>query len=163
MPLSRLAAAALLGVAVLTTPRASHAQDAAAATSVAPDKERAIRELLEATNAKQNALAALDQMVAVMRRSNSAVPAAVWDTMRVELTKDYDSLQNQLIVVYDRHLSLEDIHAIAAFYRSPAGQHFVREQPQITREAIQIGAAWGQQVAGRLRQRLRDRGYTVLQ
>jgi len=50
---------------------------------------------------------------------------------------DLDGMIDDMVPVYQRHLSREDVAAIEAFYETPTGQKFLREQPAMTAEAMQ--------------------------
>ncbi|WP_237477970.1 DUF2059 domain-containing protein [Lichenibacterium dinghuense] len=49
--------------------------------------------------------------------------------------------------VYAREFSEEDLQAVLAFDRSPAGQHLIDKQPEITQAMAKVGQQWGQMVA----------------
>ena len=50
---------------------------------------------------------------------------------------DIDGMIDDMIPVYQHHLTKTDVAAMAGFYQSPTGQKLLREQPQITAEAMQ--------------------------
>lgn len=45
-----------------------------------------------------------------------------------------DEVQDDMMVIYQRHLSRSDVDAFIAFYESPAGQHLLDAQPAIMQE-----------------------------
>jgi len=47
-----------------------------------------------------------------------------------------DEMVDDLVVVYQRHLTKEDVDAITAFYKSPAGQHLLDNQPAMMKEMM---------------------------
>jgi hypothetical protein len=47
---------------------------------------------------------------------------------------DADQVVDQLVVVYDRHYSEDDIKSLLQFYGSPVGQKVAAEMPKINRE-----------------------------
>jgi len=47
-----------------------------------------------------------------------------------------DEMVDDLVVVYQRHLTKEDVDAITAFYESPAGQHLLDNQPAMMKEMM---------------------------
>ena len=49
--------------------------------------------------------------------------------------------------VYAREFSEEDLQALLAFDRSPAGQHLIDKQPEITQAMVKVGQRWGQMIA----------------
>ncbi len=51
------------------------------------------------------------------------------------------TIQNTLddmIPIYQKHLTKADIDAVTAFFSSPAGRHFLDNEPLITNEALQL-------------------------
>jgi uncharacterized protein len=49
---------------------------------------------------------------------------------------DLDGMLNDMIPVYQRHLTKSDVAAMSAFYETPTGQKLLREQPAMTAEAM---------------------------
>ena len=50
---------------------------------------------------------------------------------------DTDGMIEDMIPIYQRHLTKADVAAMLAFYETPTGQKLLREQPQMTAEAMQ--------------------------
>ena len=50
---------------------------------------------------------------------------------------DIDGMIEDMVPVYQRHLTKTDVAAMAGFYQTPTGQKMLREQPQMTAEAMQ--------------------------
>lgn len=49
--------------------------------------------------------------------------------------------------VYAREFSEEDLQAVLAFDKSPAGQHLIDKQPEISQAMVKVGQQWGQMIA----------------
>lgn len=49
-----------------------------------------------------------------------------------------DDLIQDLVPVYQRHLTRSDVRALIAFYSSPPGQKILREQPAMIKESMQV-------------------------
>jgi hypothetical protein len=47
-----------------------------------------------------------------------------------------NEMLNDMVEVYQRHLSRDDVDGIIAFYRSPPGQHLVAAQPLMAQEVM---------------------------
>lgn len=47
-----------------------------------------------------------------------------------------NEMLEDLIPVYQKHLTKADVDAIVGFYSSPAGQHFLDKMPAVTQEAM---------------------------
>ena len=52
-------------------------------------------------------------------------------------------LNKQLIPIYKKHFTQEDVKAIIAFYETPAGKKLAEQTPQITVESMQFTQTWG--------------------
>ncbi len=50
---------------------------------------------------------------------------------------DLDGMLDDMIPVYQKHLTKSDIDAMIVFYSAPTGQKLMREQPQMTAESMQ--------------------------
>jgi len=55
-------------------------------------------------------------------------------------------LIDQVAALYAEQLSLEELTAVADFYRSPAGTKMSSIQPSLTRQAMLLGQRWGAEV-----------------
>jgi uncharacterized protein len=49
-----------------------------------------------------------------------------------------DAILDDMIPIYQKHLSQTDVDAMIAFYSSPTGHKLMQEMPQITQEAMQV-------------------------
>jgi uncharacterized protein len=65
-----------------------------------------------------------------------------------------DAMVDDMIPVYEKHLSKADVEAMTAFYASPTGQKLLREMPAITAEAMQAMAPRLQTMMEKMRQRV---------
>jgi hypothetical protein len=65
------------------------------------------------------------------------------DRMMDETVKDFpvEGLLDDMVPVYQKHLTKTDVSAMSTFYSSSTGQKLLREMPAMTSEAIQ--AAYG--------------------
>lgn len=65
------------------------------------------------------------------------------DDMVDDIDKDYpmDAILQDMVPVYQRHLTKSDCDELIVFYSSPVGQKVLRELPAITSEAMQISTS----------------------
>jgi len=63
-----------------------------------------------------------------------------FDAMMEEGIKDFpvDAIIDDLIPVYQKHLTRTDVRAMNVFYSSPTGQKLLREMPEMTSESMQL-------------------------
>ena len=71
-------------------------------------------------------------------------------------------LLDQIAALYATEMTLDELNAIVAFYKSPAGLKFASVQPKILRESMTLGQRWGQRIgaefADEARRELKKRG-----
>lgn len=123
--------------------------------SVDPQKEAQIRELMEITGARdlgqQLLKAGLDQFRSSVEETQPNNPRAKQfvDAFTAKFQKHFDpkSLNDQLIPIYDKYLSAEDLRGLLDYYRSPLGQRMLKALPELSRESQATGFALGQKAA----------------
>ena len=78
------------------------------------------------------------------------------EAMEAENSKslDLDGMLDDLIPVYQKHLTKPDIDAMIAFYATPTGQKLMREQPQMAAESMQAVSARMQKTMDDMMQRV---------
>lgn len=64
------------------------------------------------------------------------------DQFTAEILKDMpvEDMLEDMVPVYQRHLSKSDVDAMSAFYSSPVGQKLLREMPAMTIESMQAAS-----------------------
>lgn len=139
-------------------------QDAATqSASVDPTKEADIRSLMELVGARDS-LQEVASRGAEQFREN--LTASVADNDRgqkfvnafVESYKaklDADAATTQLVAIYDKHFSDDEIKGLLQFYGSPLGQKFAAEMPKINMEAQAASRAFSTRIAKDVLQDLR--------
>jgi len=134
-----------------------NAQSAASAAKspIDPQKEARIRELMDLTGAKDLGQQLID---AGMEEFRSSVMDSQPDNPRARqfveafaarFQKRFDSksLNEQIIPIYDKYLSTEDLKGLLDYYRSPLGQRMLKALPDVARESQAAGYALGQKAA----------------
>jgi hypothetical protein len=135
--------------------RAQNENPAPATTSTTPSappidpaKDAEIHKLLERTGTIKLANQVMDQMISSFKTQNNGVSDEFWN--RFEQEMDTKGLVEKIVPLYDKYYTFEDLKAINAFYETPAGQKVLTTTPLIMHESMQIGQAWGQEVATKL-------------
>jgi hypothetical protein len=116
---------------------------AQASSAIDPAKEKDIRSLLELVGARdtiqESASLTMEQY-----RQNFVEASANRDRARAfrnrylaEFQKkfDADAVTGQLVGIYDKHFTADEIRGLLEFYGSPLGQKVAAEMPKISREA----------------------------
>ncbi len=80
-----------------------------------------------------------------------------WDDFMKEIKPD--DLVNLVIPIYDKYFTDEDIQQLTAFYETPVGRKMVEKLPLITQESMTVGSQWGQELAQKIMERLKAKGY----
>jgi hypothetical protein len=130
---ARLASlAVLLALPLLASPRA-----------IANDKtkEAKVRQLIQMTDAEKLGGQVIDAMLGQVEQSGK-LPPGFSDKFREEAQKD--KLVDRLVPIFMKRLDEKDIDGVIAFYKSPAGQSFLKAQPMIIQDEMAAGNAWGQ-------------------
>lgn len=121
-------------------------QDAAAKTapakSIDPQKEADIRSLLELVGARDmiqdaanNSTEQYRQKLISLSPNDDKAQDAINSYLAVFQKKfDVDSLNDQLVAIYDKHYTGDEIKGLLQFYGSPLGQKTAAEMPKISKE-----------------------------
>jgi uncharacterized protein len=113
-----------------------------ATPSINPAKEADIRALLELVGARDQVQESVRQTAEQYREKIlAAVPGNERGQVFVntaineyEKRYDVDRVNEQLVALYDKHYSEEEIKSLLQFYGSPLGQKVASESPKIFRE-----------------------------
>lgn len=123
------------------------------AASVPPENLAAARELLGVMKFADQFKAILPTMLATLKD--------VYVQNRPELEKQYDAMMpmfqkqamqriNELTdaaaVIYARNFTVDEMHDIAAFYRTTTGQKFRELTPTISAQSLEAGKQFGREV-----------------
>jgi hypothetical protein len=132
---------------------ASEQGGAQASAAIDPVKEKEIRSLLELVGARDAiqdaASAATEQYRQKMLETsaNNDRAQAFAKAYQAEFQKkfDADAVTTQLVGIYDKHFTEDEIKDLLEFYGSPTGQKVASEMPKITREVqMTVRTASGQ-------------------
>lgn len=107
----------------------------------------------------------IDAQISAMRRARPDVPDQFWQDFALEFKRQAspDELMQAILPIYDKHFTHQEIRQLIAFYQSPLGRKISTTLPEIQRESVDAGRAWGEQLGDRmhkeLQQRLTEKGY----
>lgn len=140
----------IIGIAIVLSSSFTHGQNAA--------YQNALKDYLKATGSMQAFGVALDQMVDMQKQSNtSGLSDSFWNELRDEMALSLNDLVDMLAPLYEKHLTIEDLNNVTAFYRSPAGKKMAEVTPAILQESMQVGAKWGEAVGTRIAKRIEEK------
>ncbi len=132
---------------------------AQAQTATAPDSFAiAVDRMLVLTNAKANMDGAMHNMIMMMKKGEtfSSLPEEFWTDFEAEANKD-NALMRQVVVIYRKYFSLQDVLNINAFYESPLGQKMTLKMPLVTQEMQAYGYEWGQELGAKVGAKVAER------
>lgn len=150
----------------------------AAAAQAAPASDASIRELMDATNARVNMTVSVQNLAKTLpqvlrmraeevvrnkpnltdeqRKAEMATVDRRMPAITVALQKEFndpklvDQLCNQLIPLYASHFTADEVKALTAFYRSPAGKKSLEVMPVLMGESAQVAQKLVQERAKRV-------------
>lgn len=83
-----------------------------------------------------------------------------WDELAPLMAQEFSvmkqSLLDDIAAIYARSFELDELRQFIAFYHSPAGEKLARLTPTLSQETMGAGQKFGQQVAMRVAERMRD-------
>lgn len=120
-------------------------------------KREDIKKLLELTGAAKLGVQVMEQLIPNYKKALPQVPVKFWDEFLADANPD--EMINLIIPIYDKHVSHADIKELITFYESPVGKRFIKIQPVLLRESMVVGREWGTQLAQKIMQRLKEKGY----
>lgn len=134
---------------------AAQDQAQAPAKAIDPVKDADVRSLMELIGARDQVQEAVTNSSEQYREKliasvpNSEKGQAFINSFAEAYQKkfDVDGLTEQLVGIYDKHFSDDDVKALLQFYGSPVGQRFAAEMPKIAHEIQAASRAMGGKAA----------------
>lgn len=139
----------------------------------AATKQEKIHELIEVTDVAHQMETALDSLWPLIiergKQANPDVPSDVWERVRVlgseEFSKSLPEVLAQFERLYDIGFTEEEVDALLAFYKTPAGNSVMHKLNDMAPQIAVLGQAWGAQVSKRvlvrLSEEMRKKGYDM--
>src|SRR6202790_3040073 len=129
-----------------SSPVEASAQSASKPAAIDPAKDADVRALLELVGARD---LVQDSVKASAEQYREKLIASVPDNEKgqafasdvinlYEKKFDVDRVNEQLVAVYDKHYTAEEIKGLLQFYGSPLGQKVAAEAPKISREIQEV-------------------------
>jgi hypothetical protein len=90
---------------------------------------------------------------------------ALMPTLMAGMAARISELSDALVAIYSSNFTAEELRAVTALYRTPAGQKFLLKTPSIAQQTMAAGQKFGQSVGAdaqkRMIEELRSKGYTL--
>jgi len=101
-----------------------------------------------------------DQLTAQLKQAKPNVPDSVWSNLKTEVfDMEVNELTKQLVPLYKKHFTQEDVKELISFYESPIGKKLTTETTLITKETMQISQTWGMNLMSKLYTWMAKKGY----
>lgn len=125
-----------------------------------PIYKEALSEMLEVSGSNANFTMILNQMLPALKQQNAKVPKEAWADIQLEFNKNSMlGLVNLLTPIYEKHLTIEDIHGVIAFYKTPLGIKFAKKSTIIGKESMPVAQKWAMGLQGELKKIIKAKGY----
>jgi hypothetical protein len=145
--MKRLAIAVIVAVGLSAGPASAQTSDDAF--------RKDILKLLELTGSLKMGIQMANivsaQYIDGLQKSNPQVPQRALEltkeVLSAEFTKAFESpdgLTPQLVSIYAKHFTHQEVLALIAFYETELGQKTVAKMPQVMQEAAALGQRWAE-------------------
>lgn len=119
--------------------------------------EKDIRELLVLTGSAKLGKQVANQMFDSFEKMYPQVPTEFWDEFKKEMKTD--DLINLMVPIYKKYYTDKDIKSLIKFYKTPIGQKTISVMPSVTQDAMVAGQTWGQEIAMKVLEKMKEKGY----
>lgn len=119
--------------------------------------EKDIKELLVLTGSAQLGKQVASQMFDSFEKMYPQVPAEFWDEFKKEMKTD--DLINLMVPIYKKYYTHDEIKDLIKFYKTPIGQKTISVMPSVTQDAMAAGQTWGQEIAMKVLEKMKEKGY----
>ncbi len=101
-----------------------------------------------------------DQLTPQLKMMKPGVPDSLWVNLKNEVfDKEVLELTKQLVSLYKKHFTHQDVKELISFYESPTDKKLATKTPILTREAMKMGQIWGMSLMTKLNSWLTGKGY----
>ena len=91
------------------------------------------------------------QIVVQLKSMKPGVTEEQWAAVKKEVFDvEVAELNKQLIPIYKKHFTQDEVKAVIAFYETPAGKKLAEKTPLIAVESMQSSQVWGMGLFGKI-------------
>ncbi len=121
---------------------------------------KALKEMFVASGSEATYKAVIKQMMGMFKAQYTQVPAEVMNNLEQEFLKtSMDELAEKLVPVYKKHLTIDDVKGLTAFYQTPLGKKYANQSPAIMQESMTVGQQWGMTIGQSFAKKVKEKGY----
>lgn len=106
--------------------------------------KEAIMSMMEKSGAISTSEKMVDQLFTMFEQQN---PKNKDMLNKLKNKFDVKDLLNEMIPVYQKYYSAEDIENLNKFYATPTGQKMIKTMPDIAKESMVVSQQWAQKLA----------------
>ncbi len=121
--------------------------------------DRDIKKFLSINGSKESMEPMITQMLGQFRTMKSGVPEEFWASTKLEIIAELPKLYDQLVPIYRKIFTHDEIKGLIKFYESPLGKSLTSKTPTITRQSMQIGQQWGMGIGAKIQAKVQEKGY----
>jgi hypothetical protein len=140
---------------------------AGSANSYADQNEDTLK-LLEVTGSldigAQMGTAIAQQMIASLKNARPDIDSKAFTIIEEEIVsiinsemKNNEGIVKELINIYSKHYSHQDIKDLLKFYQSDLGKKLISTTPSVVQESMVVGQNWGQRILPTIQENIKKR------
>jgi hypothetical protein len=101
-----------------------------------------------------------EQILTQLKMSKPGVTDSVWSNLKTEVfDNEVKELTKQMVPLYKKHFTHEDVKELINFYESPIGKKLVTKTPLLTQESMQFSQQWGMNLMSDMHTWIGAKGY----
>lgn len=116
-----------------------------------------IRQMLELTGAGKVASNMMKNLLTSYKSAYPQMDEKLWQDILNSFNEE--GLIKQIIPIYDKYYTEDDIDQLIAFYKTPIGKKTVEVLPAITQESMGVGQKWGMEAMEQITKKLKESGH----
>ena len=120
------------------------------------ETEKVARELMKVSGSAELGDQVLDQIMMLIKPLAPEISDEFWEAFRKEVNTD--DLIELVVPIYAKHLSIEEMKGVVAFYQTPAGKALASKQGVIAQESMVAGQAWGEKLGEKILNSIKEEG-----
>lgn len=128
---------------------------AAFCDQLTPAKRADILKLMEITGSRNMAIQFADavnsKIAQMLKAANPDMPERAFEILREETTRllkgRIDDFINKIVPIYSKYYTHKEIRQLIAFYKTRLGKKTIEVMPDIMKESMAAGQAWGRSLA----------------
>lgn len=127
--------------------------------SVFADKKADIEKLMKISGSASMVDQIVDSMIPQYKQMVPSVPEVYWNEAGKKMKMSGGKLIAELVPIYDKYFTEQEIKGLIDFYESPVGKKMVKNQPLIMQDSMAVGQKWGIAIAEEIIKDLQKDGY----